>query len=379
MANQTPTICLTMIVKNESQIIIRCLEAAKFCYDYVSIVDTGSTDNTVKVIEDWFKKNNVNGKVHYEPWKNFGYNRTHSYKKAKESFPQATYLLLLDADMVLMDRGFKKSSLKGDSYVVYQKEGGTTYRNKRLIRAALNYHSVSVTHEYTAVENGGAERCENLDTLFIDDRSDGGCKDDKLDRDAALLIQGLKDEPDNSRYMFYLANTFYSLNQYIDAIRYYEERLKDKKNTFEEEAWYSCYRLGQCYEKAIDYPMMVYWYMKAINRRPHRIEPYICLAKQWIFNDGELQFHNGCKLVRDGLAVARHDVDLLFVEDSLYDWDAWFCLVVGCYHAARQDGANYAMRMAEGKAACKKVIESKLAPDNVKAACQDYLKKFYSN
>lgn len=368
MSSPKNTLCLTMIVKNESRIIRRCLDSAKFCIDYVSICDTGSTDNTVETIQTWLKENNIPGKVHFEPWKNFGYNRTIAYKKAKETFPEATYLLLLDADMVLVNKGFDKSSLKTDSYHILQTEGGTSYRNIRLIKASLPWKSIGVTHEYAGVEKGTSQT-ENLDTLWIDDKSDGGSKDDKLDRDAALLMQGLKDEPENSRYYFYLANTFYSLHQFLDAIFWYEKRIADKKNGFEEECWYSFYRMGQCYENMKDYPKMVYWYMKAINRRPHRIEPYVRMGKVFIFTEGELSYHNGCKLIKDGLGAARPEIDVLFVEDSMYDFEPWFALAVGSY---------YCGKITEGRAACNKVLASAKAPNNMKQMCQQYLKDFYN-
>lgn len=69
-------LCLCMIVKNESRIIERCLNATKSIVDYVSICDTGSTDNTPEIIENWCKENEIPGTVHHEPFKNFGYNRS---------------------------------------------------------------------------------------------------------------------------------------------------------------------------------------------------------------------------------------------------------------------------------------------------------------
>ena len=72
------TICLNMIVKNESSIITRLLDSVKSIIDYVCICDTGSTDNTIEIIETWMKANNKPGIVVQEPFKNFGYNRTFS-------------------------------------------------------------------------------------------------------------------------------------------------------------------------------------------------------------------------------------------------------------------------------------------------------------
>ena len=66
---------LCMIVKNESKIIERCLNSVKPLIDYVCIIDTGSTDDTVDVINNWMKSNGVDGQVVFEPWKDFAYNR----------------------------------------------------------------------------------------------------------------------------------------------------------------------------------------------------------------------------------------------------------------------------------------------------------------
>ena len=47
-----PTICLTMIVKNESQVIRRCIDSVKDYISYWVIVDTGSTDGTQDLIKE---------------------------------------------------------------------------------------------------------------------------------------------------------------------------------------------------------------------------------------------------------------------------------------------------------------------------------------
>lgn len=363
------SVCLCMIVKNEARIIQRCLDAARFAIDYVSICDTGSTDKTVHVIEEWLAKNKVPGKVHTATWKNFGHNRSVTLEQAHTAFPQASHLLLLDADMVLVDKGFKKEQLTADGYMVVQTEQGSTYRNMRVVNNAFLWKSVGVTHEYTSPAPKDKEiKIDNLDTLWIDDRSDGGSKDDKLDRDALLLIQGLKDEPGNSRYMFYLANTYYTMNQILDAIYWYERRIADTKNGFEEEAWYATYRIAQCYEKMKDYPQTVYWYMKAINRRPHRMEPYVCLAKHYIFSDPPHNYYNATWVIKQGMANARRDTDLLFIEDKAYDYEGWYCLALA---------SHYVQRPLEGYAACQKVLESP-APDDLKKHVSKIQDTFYA-
>ena len=48
--DDTPKICLNMIVKNESRVIIRLLDSVVKILDGYCICDTGSTDNTIFLI-----------------------------------------------------------------------------------------------------------------------------------------------------------------------------------------------------------------------------------------------------------------------------------------------------------------------------------------
>ena len=78
---QTPKLCLNMIVKNESKIIRRLLESVENVIDGYCICDTGSTDNTVSIIEEFFKERNIPGKVVFEPFRDFAHNRTFALKQ----------------------------------------------------------------------------------------------------------------------------------------------------------------------------------------------------------------------------------------------------------------------------------------------------------
>jgi glycosyltransferase involved in cell wall biosynthesis len=71
----SPTLCLNMIVKNESKIITRLFDSVSSIIDSYCICDTGSTDNTVSLITEYFKTKNIPGKVVIEPFKNFCHNR----------------------------------------------------------------------------------------------------------------------------------------------------------------------------------------------------------------------------------------------------------------------------------------------------------------
>ena len=115
---KAPTICLNMIVKNESKIIFRLLETVLPIIDTYCICDTGSTDMTKELIKEFFDVRCIEGKIIEESFKNFGYNRTVALNAAKG---MADYLLFLDADMKLeIDSSFDKLKLTADVYTIAQ-------------------------------------------------------------------------------------------------------------------------------------------------------------------------------------------------------------------------------------------------------------------
>jgi len=103
-----PTICLNMIVKNESKIIERMLQSVLPIIDTYCICDTGSTDNTEEVINNFFNRHNITGKIVKEPFINFCHNRTFALKSC---LGMSDYVLLMDADMTLQIHNFNKNIL----------------------------------------------------------------------------------------------------------------------------------------------------------------------------------------------------------------------------------------------------------------------------
>jgi glycosyltransferase involved in cell wall biosynthesis len=70
------TVCLSMIVKNETKILHECLDSVHPHIDYWVIVDTGSTDGTQEYIKQYFAEKGIPGELIERPWINFGHNRS---------------------------------------------------------------------------------------------------------------------------------------------------------------------------------------------------------------------------------------------------------------------------------------------------------------
>ena len=125
------TICLNMIVKNESHIIKKTLiNIVKYVkLDYWIICDTGSSDKTIEIIEQFFEELSIPGEMHKHEWKDFSHNRNLSLELA---YNKSDYLFIFDADDEIHGTFKLPTEFKYDSYMVIF-GGGYSYKRTALI------------------------------------------------------------------------------------------------------------------------------------------------------------------------------------------------------------------------------------------------------
>ena len=306
-------IVLILMVRNESRIIERCLKAVEHLVDAFCVHDTGSTDNTCDIVKDFLVGRS--GCLTESEWKNFGHNRTLSFQSAQAYVRDTlkwdvadTYGLLLDADMVFHEGTLRNQVLTEKGYTLVQLNGTLEYPNCRLVRMDHDWVCRGVTHEYW----DGPTQPMAKNVCWIDDRNDGGCKSDKFERDARLLEEGLEKEPENVRYMFYLAQTYHCLNRHQDAIRMYKKRFH--AGAWDEERWYSLYMIGQSYLNLKEVAKFEKYMNLAYEFRPSRAEPLYKLAKYYREAG---KHHKSYHYVLMGKSIPLSK-DSLFVETDVY-------------------------------------------------------------
>lgn len=270
---------LCMIVKNESKIIERCLDSVKPIIDYVSIVDTGSTDDTIKIINSWLVKNDISGQVVSEIWKNFAYNRSFALVKLREQ-KDIDYALMIDADEILkydegIDFNKTKQSLTCDLYNINCKLGNIEYARTSITKNDMPYYYKGVVHEFL----------ECSETIKTRDTIKGVCNIplqdsarnqniEKYQHDTALLEEALKSEKDPfliSRYTFYLAQSYRDSLEKEKSIYWYNQRAK--QGFWNQEIYISLYQVAKIKEE-LEYPEddIVQSYLRAHEICPERIE-----------------------------------------------------------------------------------------------------------
>jgi glycosyltransferase involved in cell wall biosynthesis len=337
---------LILMVRNEEKILRRCLEAVESLVDAFAICDTGSTDKTCEIAHEFL--NGRKGCLSKTEWKNFGHNRSVSFIAAQSYVRdilqwdlKSTYGLLLDADMVFVPGTLKKQTLTDVGYAVVQSAGNLEYPNCRLIRMDYNWVCKGVTHEYW----DGPTTPLGKEICYIDDRNDGGCKSDKFERDARLLEKGLEDEPENVRYMFYLAQTYHSLGRYKDAIAMYKRRIAG--GGWEEEIWFSHFMIGQSHKALGNLPKFEEWLLRAHAYRPGRAEAIYTLAKHFRETSQHYKAYHYAKL---GKSIPR-TTDSLFIETDVYNglFDYEMTILLYYLDEGRKNGLEKSMRyLTEG-------------------------------
>lgn len=314
-----PKICLNMIVKNESKIILRLLETVTPLIDSYCICDTGSTDNTIELIRNYCESNKIPGKIIEEPFRDFGYNRTFALHGCN-NMDCADYILLLDADMKLEMNianieEFKKTLTK-DAYYLIQGSPNFHNENIRIIRNDPTYYYWGVTHEYIELpDNASLDKIDSK-VLFIDDIGDGGSKENKYHRDIELLKKGLETAPNNPRYLFYLSNSYRDSGQYDLAIETYKKRIA--AGGWIQETWHSYYSIGNSYMYMNQTANAIYYWLEAYQFMPTRIENlykivnhYRCEKKYAL----ALVFYDMADRVRIKNPPHNH----LFLENDIYE------------------------------------------------------------
>ncbi len=292
-----PLLVAVLMVKNEEPVMELTLQPLVDAgiTDFL-IYDTGSTDQTVQVTQDFFIKNNItNFVIEQGDWVDFSTCRNRALELTEKYFPQAIFMLMVDAEWILSKSDELLKFCKEHEhdldkiYAIKVVVDNHVIEYVRLIRCGQNVRFEGRVHEY--INHNGYQTLPNS-VSFEWRRSDYGKEKSKarwlLDLD--ILLQDLQDEPENPRTVFYLAQTYFCLHDWENAAKWYEKRATMKG--WDEETYVAIFTLAQAYQNLKNYDQMIFNYLKAFSCRPIRAEPLIELAKYY-FN---IESYNLCYL-----------------------------------------------------------------------------------
>jgi glycosyltransferase involved in cell wall biosynthesis len=300
------TLCAALIVKDESDVILRCLDSLKPYIDYWLVCDTGSTDPTKEIIRTELSE--IPGELHEVPWVNFGHNRSELLRLAKG---KADYLLLIDADETLSvhDLDFK-DKLSLDSYLI-KFEGNLEWRQKKLVSNRIDWKYEGVTHEYITSDED--KSFEPADFITLNHFCDGSRRPEKFEDDIRLLRKGVKEDPKNCRYWFYLAQSFFDLGRYKKALKAYDSAIQ--LSGWDEEIYYSLLKKASCLRHLKGF-FPYEDFFKAHQARPSRFEAIYEIIKHFREKGYYDMAYSLCKKEIN----KPESQDLLFIDKSINDY-----------------------------------------------------------
>lgn len=289
-------ISLCMIVKNEKEVLERCLSSVMDCFDEIIIVDTGSKDSTKEIARKFTDKI-------------FDFDWCDDFSKARNfAFSKSTkpYVMWLDADDVLKDESKQKlmdlkKTLEPDVAQVYMKynidfdefENPTfSYYRERLFKKENNPIWIEPIHEYVF--------CPGKTLLSEIEINHKKTKKTNPKRNLKIFNKLKKDKKTLSpRLQYYYARELMYNNLTKKAIHEFEKFLKQGKGWVQNniEASFelaNCYeqlnqtengiftllksfsydlpsgeilcKLGQIYQKKNDYEKAVFWFELALEK-----------------------------------------------------------------------------------------------------------------
>ncbi len=244
------TICLNMIVKNETKTLPRLFESLKNVIDTYVIVDTGSTDGTQEYITNCMDELGIPGQLYERPWVNFGVNRQIALELAVGT---ADYAFFIDADEELFISDEKLlTNLDKDCYNITKKYSGINYEVPQLIRISNDNETGwkwnAPVHNYLSAKKSITAESIDPQLLHIISHPHEGAKShgvsvkEKYLKDAALLESELIRNPSDTRSIFYLAQSYRDANEPDKAIENYLKRTE--AGGWTEEVFHSYCQLG---------------------------------------------------------------------------------------------------------------------------------------
>lgn len=236
------TISLCLIVKNEEDVVERCIKSVIEAVDEIIIVDTGSIDDTKKIVK------NLGGILFDFKWRDdFSAARNYAFSKATKE-----YILWLDADDVIPEQSLNKLiKLKNNfdnsinyvtmNYILAQDPYGNTtcsLRRNRLVKRECNFRWIGEVHEYLEVISPGI----NVDIDVIHK------KEKKINDRNLKIFQKMIDNKKilSDREIFYYGNELYNNNLIDEAISQYIKFLQLESGWVEDKKT-ACRNLAQCY------------------------------------------------------------------------------------------------------------------------------------
>lgn len=337
------TLGLSMIVKNESHVILRVLNSVYHYLDYWVVVDTGSTDGTQELIENFFKEKNIKGELIQMEWVDFSTCRN----AALEAVEKVTdYGIWIDADeeFIPMPTFNIQIALQTglDTISIPTKYGGVEYTRKSIWKCGRGFRWNGPIHEILSSpdeKQGGI-----LQGAHVLVRAEGSSWTNIKQKytDHALILEKYVEVDKDPRWVFYTAQSWRDAGEYLKSFEWYEKRSK-MEGGFVEEVYFSLFMMARLAEiMNWDKSKVISLYNDAHKSDPLRGESlkhlvlYLQRGGDWetayIYSKYGLRYN----------LKNPYPHRILFIDNQLYDYQMLEYHSISCFNTKRLEEGSVA-------------------------------------
>jgi len=250
---------LCIMVKNGGDQFEETLKANLHLVDRWTILDTGSTDNTLEIIEKVL--GNKRGKLFQEPFLNFRDSRNRCLELAGT---KCKYTLMLD-DTYRIQGDLRKflNTVRGDqfsdSFSFFVQSEDMQYTSNRVLNTEKKLKYLYKIHEVIQTDNNinviipqyvsniFDYRCQYMETRTME----------RKQYDLKILLEEVEENPNDPRCYYYIAHTYIILEKYELAYEYFLKRgfhpvegfIQEKIDAFFEAARTANFKLNKPWEE----------------------------------------------------------------------------------------------------------------------------------
>lgn len=242
-------------MKNEVKILPRMLSSILPIIDGCVCIDTGSDDESKKIVHDFFEKHNLPCEIYDHPFIDFEDARNFALQKLINSshvtIDDFGYWIDCDEQLIISPEfkieQFKKQLSNCDIATTLVNYGNSRYARRNLFRIPpkenpynLRWHGK--VHEILLCDSNKVNNLTGLEVLVNADGHSWGNITEKYLKHAEILEQEVEKNND-PRDVFYLAQSYKDAGETKKAIEWYTKRAQ-LNNGFYEERYYAQFMLG---------------------------------------------------------------------------------------------------------------------------------------
>ena len=345
------TLGLSMIVKNESHVILRVLNSVAPIIDYWVIVDTGSTDGSQDIIKNFFKEKNIPGELIEIEWKDFSTSRNISLKAVEN---RVDFGMWIDADEeLIIEPGFDKEAILSklspeekiiDSISIRTIYGKVDYTRKNIWKTKSNFYWNGPIHELLSspTETSG-DLAKGLHVIVRPEGSSWGNIREKYLGHAKILEEYCSTTND-PRWVFYTAQSYRDASEYNKSIEWYNKRAL-MKDGFYEEIFISKFmvaKLSEAIGKSKNVCTILYQEAHAADPANLRGEAIKALIQMYHRHQ---DWENAYVFSLYGLRYNKNNPyphRILFLDKSLHDFEMLDLYSLSCFYTKRTEEGSRA-------------------------------------